>query len=132
MGRQVGLVATRMEWRRARLAAMVLLLAWLLSGPVADAAAQTVAPEPGAEAGVLELDLGSTIRLALSRSRSAIGVRLGREEEQLSLEAAEERYDPMTGSLSVGTNAASREDETADVSIGPSLRVPTGGSFRLS
>ena len=48
-----------------------------------------------------------------------------------SLDAAEERYDPMV-SLSAGANAGSRGDETADISIGPNLRVPTGGTFRLS
>ena len=88
--------------------------------------AQTGGPER------LDLTLEEAIRLALSKSRSAISARLGREEQQLSLEAAEERYDPMAGSLSLGTNAASRGDETADLSIGPSLRVPTGGSFSLS
>ena len=80
----------------------------------------------------LELPLEEAVRLALSKSRAAIGARLGREEQKLSLEAAEERYDPMAGSLTLGTSAASRGDETADLSIGPSLRVPTGGAFRLS
>ena len=79
----------------------------------------------------LDLTLDEAVRLALSRSRAAISVRLGREEQRLSLEAAEERYDPMA-SVTLGTRAASRGDETADLSIGPSLRVPTGGSFRLS
>ena len=89
------------------------------------AAAQTGPPER------LELSLEEAVRLALTGSRSAIQVRLGREEQQLALDRAEERYDPTT-SVTLGTNAASRGDETADVSIGPSLRVPTGGSFHLS
>jgi len=100
---------------------------WLAFACLAGAAdAQTGAPER------LELSLEEAVRLALSKSRSAIEARLGREEQQLSLEVAEERYDPVAGSLNLGTNAASRGDETADVSLGPSLRVPTGGSFRLS
>ena len=90
------------------------------------AEAQTGTPER------LELSLEEAVRLALSKSRSAIEARLGREEQQLTLEKAEERYDPVAGSLSLGTNAESRGDETADVSLGPSLLVPTGGSFRLA
>ncbi len=80
---------------------------------------------------LLDLSLEEAVRLALTGSRSAIQARLGREEQLLSLDAAEERYDPKAG-VTLGTNAASRGDETADLSIGPSLRVPTGGSFRLS
>ena len=91
----------------------------------AAASAQTGGPER------LALTLDEAVRLALSGSRAAISARLGREEQKLSLEAAEERYDPMT-SVSLATRAASRGDETADLSIEPSLRVPTGGSFRLS
>ena len=90
------------------------------------AEAQTAPPER------LDLSLEETVRLALSKSRSAIQARLGREEQGLTLEAAEERYDLEAGGLRLDTNAASRGDETADVSVGPSLRVPTGGSFRLS
>ncbi len=102
----------------------VIGLAAVLLGSAAGA--QTGAPER------LDLSLEEAVRLALTGSRSAIQARLGREEQQLSLDRAEERYDPMAGSLSLGTNAASRGDETADISLGPSLRVPTGGSFRLS
>ena len=106
---------------------LLFLALWMaLTFPALPAVAQT----GGAER--LDLSLEEAIRLALSRSRSAILARLGREEQALTLEAAEERYDPMAGSLNLGTNAASRGDETADVSIGQSLRVPTGGSFRLS
>ncbi len=92
-------------------------------------AAATAAQTGGAER--LDLSLEEAVRLALSRSRAAISARLGREEQKLALEAAEERYGPMAN-LSLGTHAASRREPTADLSIGPSLRVPTGGSFRLS
>ncbi len=109
--------------------ALGLLLAFCVALTLA---ADPVAAQSRGQAGALELTLKQAIFLALKNSRAAIGARLGREEQKLSLEAAEERYDPMAGSLSLGTNAASRGDETADVSIGPSLRVPTGGSFRLS
>ncbi len=101
-----------------------LLALWLALSCV-PAAAQTGGPER------LELTLEEAVRLALSKSRSAVSARLRREEQGLALEAAEERYDPAA-SLTLGTNAASRGDETADISIGPSVRVPTGGTFRLS
>ena len=91
------------------------------------AQAQTGGPER-----LLTLTLEEAVQLALSKSRVAISARLVREEQRLSLDEAEERYDPMAGSLNLGTNAESRGEETADLSIGPSLRVPTGGSFRLS
>ena len=101
----------------------VLCLLWAVPGW--EAQAQTGTPER------LALTLDEAVRLALSRSRAAVSARLGREEQRLSLEAAEERYD-LVGSLSLGANASSRGEETADLSIGPSLRVPTGGTFRLS
>ena len=113
-----------MAGRPLLLPALCLALAALV--PVLPAGAQTGGPER------LELSLEEAVRLSLSGSRLAIRARLGREEQRLTLEAAEERYDPMAGSLSLGTRAASRGDETADISIGPSLRVPTGGSFSLS
>lgn len=99
---------------------------WLvLSLPALPAGAQTGGPER------LAITLEEAIHLALSGSRAAISARLGRDEQQLTLEAAEERYDPRA-SVTAGTNATSLGDRTADVSIGPSLRVPTGGTFRLS
>ena len=79
----------------------------------------------------LELSLAEAVQLALSKSRTAIEARLGREEQRLTLEAAEERYHPVA-SVDLGAHAASRGGGTADISIEPSLRVPTGGRFRLS
>ena len=81
--------------------------------------------------GALSLTLQEAIGLALGNSRAAIAARLGREEQKLSLESAEERYDPMV-TFGASANARSEGDETAEVSIGPELRVPTGGAFRLS
>ena len=95
------------------------------------AVAVPVAGQMNEAADRLEFDLTEAIRLALTSSRDAIDARLKREEQKLTLEAAEERYDLMV-SLDVGVDAQSREDTSADVSIGPSLRVPTGGVFRLS
>lgn len=119
------------ERRGCRLAAgalraglLAVCLALSFSGACAQA--QTGGPER------LVLSVEEAVRLAITGSRSAIAARLGREEQQLALEAAEERYDPMAGSLGLAANTASRGDMTASVSLGPSLRVPTGGSFRLS
>ena len=89
------------------------------------AAAQTGAPVR------LDLSLEEAVRLALTGSRAAIQARLGREEQRLTLEGAEERYDPMAN-LNLGWTAEKQTDETADLTIGPSLRVPTGGTFQLS
>ena len=125
-GRRTGHEARNRRCRRTFLQlarTAVLCLLWIVPGW--EAQAQSVAPER------LELTLEEAVRLALAKSRTAISARIRREEQRLSLEAAEERYDPMA-SVTLGTNAASRGDETADLSIGPSLRVPTGGAFRLS
>ena len=103
---------------------MLFLASCALPGTVAGADA------PGA-AGRLELTLEQAIFLALKNSRAAIAARLGREEQELSLEAAEERYLPRA-SVGVSANARNRADPTASVRIGPSLRVPTGGTFSLS
>ena len=65
-------------------------------------------------------------------SRSAVTARLDREEQGLALEEAEERYQRLAGSLTLGARAESLGDSTADLSIGPSLRVPTGGTFTLA
>ena len=98
---------------------------------VAPAAAQTGAAEPGGTPGLLRLTIGEAIFLALKNSRAAIAARLGREEQGLALEAAEERYRPQAGSIGASADARSRGEETASVSLGPSLRVPTGGTFSL-
>ena len=79
----------------------------------------------------LALTLAETIRLALGHSRDAVFARLTREEQLLALEAAEERYYPRA-SLDASWSARDGAAGTGDVSVGPSLRVPTGGSFRLS
>ena len=114
---------------RRRAVALVLFLA-------SCAFPGTVAGADAAAAGRLELTLEQTIFLALKNSRAAIAARLGREEQELSLEAAEERYLPRAGSLGASADARSSQggqiDRTASIRVGPSLRVPTGGTFSLS
>lgn len=95
------------------------------------AAASPALCQAGAEGNGLDLGLDQAIRLALAGSRDAIEARLAREELVLTLQAAEERYEPML-SLGAGVEARNREEASADVTFGPSLRVPTGGTFRLS
>ena len=43
-----------------------------------------------------------------------------------------ERYDPKAGDFGLSISGRSGSEKTASVSLGPSLRVPTGGNFRLS
>ncbi|MXY66781.1 MAG: TolC family protein [Gammaproteobacteria bacterium] len=86
--------------------------------------------QEGAGPGRLALTLEGAIRLALTGSRAAIEARLEREEEGFALEGAKERYDPEY-SLDAGAIASDDGDGSADVSAGLSLRVPSGGLFRL-
>ena len=79
----------------------------------------------------LELTLDEAVRLALGSSRDAVIARMARDEQLLTLEAAEERYDPQARVEASWTARDTRAGE-GDVSVGPSLRVPTGGSFRLA
>ena len=99
---------------------------------VAARSTESLQPSPWEAAGPggPALTLESAIRLALTGSRAAVGARLGREEEALALERAEERYDP-TFSLDAGANVRDGSDAEADVSVGTVLRVRSGGSFRL-
>lgn len=93
------------------------------------AAAQTGARDAGIDP--LRLTIEEAIFLALKSSRAAVRIRLQRDEQKLSLEQAEERYRPDAGDVAVGVSGGSDRDRTTDVSLGPSLRVPTGGTFRL-
>lgn len=95
------------------------------------AASQGAAADPGGGPGLVPLKLREAIFLALKNGRATISARLGREEQKLSLEAAEERYLPHV-SARAGVSDGKDREPTTDVSIGPSLRVPTGGTFRLS
>ena len=85
----------------------------------------------GASGGGAPLTLEAAIVRALVGSRAAIVARLGRDEQKFALKSAEERYDP-TIDLGAATTTRSSGDRTTDVSIGLSLPVRTGGSFRLS
>ena len=116
-----------MVWH-VRWAIPVVFLAGCLSMVLPEPSAGA---EPAASSNHLELDIEEAIRLALTGSRAAIAARLGREEQALALERAEERYDP-TYSLDAGASVRDGSDATADVSVGTGLRVRSGGSFRLN
>ena len=99
---------------------------------------EVASPHPGIDeprgeepTGYLDLTLERTIRLALGRTRDAVSARITRDEQLLALEAAEERYDPRASVESSWTTRDGAAGE-GNVSVGPSLRVPTGGSFRLA
>ena len=85
----------------------------------------------GASGGGTPLTLEAAIVRALVGSRAAIVARLGRDEQKFDLKSAEERYDP-TISLGAATTTHRSGDRTADVSVGSTLPVRTGGSFQLS
>ena len=89
-------------------------------------------PAAAQENATRSLTIGEAIFLGLKTSRTAIAARLGRDEQALALEEAEERYDPTAGAFSLSTSARDHGEATADISLGPSIRVPTGGNFRLS
>ena len=122
-----GLLPCRQRGGARRLLGVSLALACLAAAPAS-------ARDDRAGA-VLELRLEEAIFAALKNSRAAIGARLGRDEQALSLEAAEERYRPSASAgvhVSGGVSGGMERERTTDISVGPSLRVPTGGSFRLS
>ena len=113
-GRAVGILAPGLA------AALSLCLAAPAMG---DGPVDTAAPE-------LSLTLEETIRLALRNNRTLLSARHRRETEKLSLEVAGDRYRPRA-SITASSRSNNRSPGTADLSIGPSLRVPTGGEFRL-
>ena len=91
------------------------------------------ASAPGAEpAGprALELTLDETIRLALANNRSLQSARLGRERDRLSLEVAEERYRPRAA-VEASVRTGTGRDDHGELSVGPWIRVPTGGELSL-
>ena len=106
--------------RLRRLLAVCLLWAALTPGA---AQSQT--------ADALPLTLKGSIALALKNSRSAIAARLKRDEEKLALEAAEERYRPRAD-FGASVSAARDRERMTNLTLGSSLRVPTGGEFRVS
>ena len=109
------------------------VLAPCLAATLSLALAAPVMGEGAAAGGASELalTLEETIRVALGNNRTLVSARRRRETDKLSLEVAEDRYRPRAR-IGASTRTDNRSDGSADLSIGPSLRVPTGGEFRLA
>ena len=88
------------------------------------------ATQPSDPARELSLSLVDTVRLALRSNRTLLSARHQRTVQKLSLEVSEDRYRPRA---SIGTSVrdGSTADPTANLSAGPSLRIPTGGKVSL-
>ena len=112
------------ERRRARATWLGAILCLALAGP-----ASAQAPATGT-APALALTLEQTIRLALDNNRTLVSAWRRRETDKLSLEVAEDRYRPRA-QIGASTRTNNRGENQAELSIGPSLRVPSGGEFRL-
>lgn len=84
-----------------------------------------------ADASELTLTLDEAVRLALRNNRTLLSARHRREVQKLSLSVSEDRYRPRA---SIGAEVSDDGDgpATGDLSIGPSLRIATGGQLRLS
>ena len=108
-----------------------ILVVMLLLGAVCRSVGGETPSFASAEPAEIELTLEAAIGLAMRNSRSLTAARLTRGERKLELDLAEDGYRPQLD-LTLGVDAASRDDETADASLGWRLRVPTGGALRLT
>ena len=78
----------------------------------------------------MALTLDETIRLALRNNRTVSGARLRRTTQKFALEVARDRYRPEA-SIEASAHAQRDTRGAAEASIGPSIRIPTGGRFSL-
>ena len=109
------------QWTRWIAAALSLALASCATadGPTGEGAA------------TLRLTLDEAVRLALRNNRTILSVRHDRQTEKFALEVAEDRYRPRA---TIGSSVRDERSSgsSADLSIGPSIRIPTGGELRLT
>ena len=82
------------------------------------------------ESPLLALTEEETVRLALRNNRTLISARLQREVQRFSLEVSEDRYRPRA-TIDSSLSDSKRGGSFADLSLGPTLRIPTGGEFSL-
>lgn len=84
--------------------------------------------EPASRVRTLTVD--EAVQLALSNNRTLISARHRRDVQRLSLSVSSDRYRPRA---SIGASYHEIEDESlvGQLSVDPSLRIPTGGSFNL-
>lgn len=78
----------------------------------------------------LVLTVDQAVQLALRNNRTLISARYRRELQRYALDVSEDRYRPRAnvGALWRDTDLGA---SSADLSVGPALRVPTGGQFSL-
>ena len=119
-GRAGALRALSRTGRRVRWPAVAFALLVAASAPAAEPAGPRA----------LELTLDDAIRIALANNRSLQSARLRRETDRLSLAVAEERYHPLA-TVGADVRAGSERDESGELSVGPRIRVPTGGALSL-
>ncbi len=99
-------------------------------------ATQGFGKEPeGAMAGPLHLSLGEAVSLAMRNNRELINARLDRVAERFSLRVAENEFRPhvtIGPYIEKNRNAPSSDTSTAGVSSTVTVRLPTGGAFRVT
>ena len=104
---------------------------WLAAALSLALAAPAMAEgDTGAGALELSLTLEEAVRLALRNNRTLLSARHEREIERFSLAVAEDRYRPRAN-IGASTQTDNRSPGSADLSIGPSLRIPTGGELSV-
>lgn len=78
----------------------------------------------------LVLTENEAVRLALRNNRTLLAARLGREVQRFSLAVSEDRYRPRA-SIDGALRADRWGDTATEFTLGPTLRIPTGGTFSL-
>ncbi len=78
----------------------------------------------------LNLTVDEAVQLALRNNRTLISARHRREVERFSLQVSEDRYRPRAN-IEALLSDRDRGDSIADLSVGPTLRIPSGGEFSL-
>ena len=124
-----GLASLRRAGLPRRFVTVAYLLCLWTALPLVVAAPARADELPACTRTACDLTLRDAIGLALARNRPLLNRRLDREVGRFSLDVAEDRWKPrVTVRPFAGRD---RRDRRAGVGVETSLRVPTGGSFRL-
>ena len=108
-----------------------ILIAFLLSLLFVPASSNLLADESSTGPVELVLTLNSAIELALERNPGLLEQRLAREAQRFKLGIDLDQYRPKF-TINSGASLGRGMDNTADVGLSATLRVPTGGSFTLT
>lgn len=106
----------------------VTIVLTILGTGVATGVAQATQPSDGTRE--VSLTLADAIRLALRNNRTLLSARNQRAVQRFALEVNQDRYLPKAG-ISTSLREGHATDLTADISAGPTLRLPTGGELSL-